>query len=119
MPFYAVQLQGIPVAVLRGDTLEDATNLTCNSHQTDALYELEHEGHLLWVDDVEPVLVPATLAQVGMWTVSFEAAVMRGGIDLEDVSYWMHIFGEADNDLAPYQEVLGTVKHAARARGMH
>jgi hypothetical protein len=99
MAFYTVRLQGVPVAVLRGDTLEDATDLACDSHQTDAL-----ECHLLWDDNVPPSLVPATLAEIGMWAASFEAAVVRGGVDPEHLFCWMLLFGEDDESMRVYLE---------------
>jgi hypothetical protein len=100
------RLQGVPVAVLRGDTLEAATELACNSHQTDAL-----ECHLLWVDGVPPVLVPATLTEIGVWAGSFEAAVVRGDVDPEHFSYWMHLFGEAEDALRAYKETPTVARH--------
>ncbi len=98
MAFFTVRLQGVPVAVLRGDTLEAATDLACNSHQTDAL-----ECHVLWDDGVSPTLVPATLTEIGAWAASFEAALVRGGVDVEHFSYWMHLFGEAEDALRFYK----------------
>jgi hypothetical protein len=99
MAFYTVRLQGVPVAVLRGDTLKDATDLACDSHQTDAL-----ECHPLWEDYVPPSLVPATLAEIGMWAASFEAAIVRGAVDPEHLSCWMHLFGEAEDSIRVYRE---------------
>ena len=99
MAFYTVRLQGVPVAVLRGDTLADATDLACDSHQTDAL-----ECHPLWDDNVSPSLVPSALAEIGMWAASFEAAIVRGGVDPEHFPFWMHLFGEAENSIRVYRE---------------
>jgi hypothetical protein len=106
MAFYTVRLRGVPVAILRGDTLEAATYLACNSHQTDAL-----QSHVLWDDGLSPTLVPATLAEIGAWAASFEAAVVRGGVDIEHFGYWMHLFGEAEDALRVYKETPVTPQH--------
>ena len=106
MAFYTVRLQGVPVAVLRGDTLEDATDLACDSHQTDAL-----ECHLLWDDNVPPSLVPATLAEIGLWAASFEAAIVRGAVDPEHLVCWMHLLGEAEASIRVYREAMAARLH--------
>ena len=55
--------------------------------------------------------MPATLAEIGLWAASFEAAIVRGAVDPEHLVCWMHLLGEAEASIRVYREAMAARLH--------